>query len=82
MFPLLFAVYVDDLSKHLHDARSGHLIGHQCINLVMYADDICLSASSALESQKHLEMCYVFSQDNGIIFKSLKSVYVVFRPKR
>ena len=27
-------------------------------------------------------MCYGFSQDNDIIFNSLKSVYVVFRPKR
>ena len=42
--PRLFAVYVDYLSKHLHDARSGCFIGHQCINHVMYADDICLSS--------------------------------------
>ena len=27
-------------------------------------------------------MCYGFSQDNDIIFNSLKSVYGVFRPKR
>ena len=27
-------------------------------------------------------MCYDFSQENDIIFNSLKSVYVVFRPKR
>ena len=50
--PRLFAVYVDDLSKHLHDARSGCFIGHQCINHVMYADDICLLAPSALGLQK------------------------------
>ena len=30
--PRLFAVYVDDLSKQLRDARSGSFIGHQCIN--------------------------------------------------
>ena len=46
--PRLFAVYVDDLSKNLHDARSGCFIGHQCINHVTYADDICLLAPSAL----------------------------------
>ena len=45
--PRLFAVYVDDLSKQLSDARSGCFIGHQCINHVMYADDICLLAPSA-----------------------------------
>ena len=48
----------------------------------MYADDICLLAPSALGLQKLLEMCYGFSQDNDNIFNSLKSVYVVFRPKR
>ena len=30
--PHLFAVYVDDLSKQLIDARSGCFIEHQCIN--------------------------------------------------
>ena len=44
----LLHVYVDDLSKNLHDARSGCFIGHQCINHVTYADDICLLAPSAL----------------------------------
>ena len=38
--PRLFAVYVDDLSKQLIDARSGCFIEHQCINHVMYTDDI------------------------------------------
>ena len=33
-------------------------------------------------SGKLLEMCYGFSQDNDLIFNSLKSVSVVFRPKR
>ena len=80
--PRLFAVYVDDLSKQLSDARSGCFIEHQCINHVMYADDICLLAPSALGLQKLLEICYDFSQDSDIIFNSLKSVYVVFKPKR
>ena len=47
----------------------------------MYADDFCLLASISLGLQKLLEMCHGFSQDNDIIFNSLKSVYVVFRPK-
>ena len=51
---------------------------YQCINHVMYADDICLLAPSALGLQKLLEMCYGFSQDNDIIFNSLKSVYMLF----
>ena len=80
--PRLFAVYVDDLSKQLIDARSGCFIEHQCTNHVMYADDICLLAPSALGLQKLLDVCYNFSQCNDIVFNSLKSVYMVFRPKR
>ena len=47
---------VDDLSKQLSYARSGCFIGHQCINHVMYVDDICLLDPSALWLQKLLEM--------------------------
>ena len=43
---------------------------------------ICFLAPSALGLQALLEMCYGFSQYNDIIFNLLKSVYVVFRPKR
>ena len=53
--PLLFAVYVDDFSKQLIDARSGCFIENKCIHHVMYADDICLLAPSVLSSQKVLD---------------------------
>ena len=66
--PRLFAVYVDDLSKQLIDARSGCFIEHQCINHVMYADDIYRLAPSALGLQKLLDVCYNFSQCNYIVF--------------
>ena len=75
--PSLFAVYVNDISKQLIDARSGCFIEHQCINHVMYADDICLLALSAFGLQKHLDVCYNFSQCNDNVFNSLKSVYIV-----
>ena len=75
--PRLFAVYVDDLY-----ARSGCFIEHQCINHVMYADNMCLLDTSALGLQKLLDVCYNFSQCHDIVFNSLKSVYIVFRPKR
>ena len=78
----LFAVCVDNLSKQVIDAKSGCFIEHQCINRVMYADDVRLLAPSALGLQKLLDGCYNVSQCNDIVFNSLKSVYMVFRPKR
>ena len=80
--PRLFVVYVDDLSKQLIDARSGCFIEHQCINNVIYVDNICLLAPSALGLQKLLDVCSNFSQCNDIVYNFLKSVYIAFRPKR
>ena len=77
----LFAVYVDNLSKQLI-YKSGCFIEHQCINHALYANDICLLALSALGLQKLLDVCYNFNQCNDIVFNSLKSVYMVYRPKR
>ena len=42
---------------------------------------VCLLVPSALGLQKLLDVCYNFSQCNDIVFNSLKSVYIVFRPK-
>ena len=39
-------------------------------------------APSALGLPRLLDVCYNFSQCNDIVFDSLKSVYMVFRPKR
>ena len=50
--PKLFAIYVDDLSRELTLCKSGCYIDHQCMNHVMYADDICLMAPSAIGCKK------------------------------
>ena len=50
--PLLFTILVDDLSTQLNDARSSCLSEHQCVNHVMYADNICPLVSSEIGLQK------------------------------
>ena len=44
--PKLFSVYIDDLSDKLVMCKVGCYIDNQCMNHVMYADDICLMAPS------------------------------------
>ena len=39
--PKLFAIYIDDLSNELALCKSGCYINEQCMNHVIYADDIC-----------------------------------------
>ena len=50
--PKLFAIYVDDLSQELTLCKSGCYIDDQCMNHVMYTDDIFLMAPSAIGLQK------------------------------
>ena len=79
--PQLFAIYVDDLSHELTLCKSGCNINDQCMNHVMYADDICLMAPSAIGMQKMLEACFDFSLRNDIMFNPVKSLCVTFKPK-
>ena len=52
------------------------------MNHVMYADDICLMAPSAISLQKMLGVCFDFSLRNDMImFNLVKSVSVTFKPK-
>ena len=79
--PKLFAIYIDDLSQDLAMCKSGCYINEQCMNHVMYADDICLLAPSAIGLQRLLDVCFDFSISNDIMFNPIKSVCVVFKSK-
>ena len=79
--PKLFAIYIDDLSQDLAMCKSGCYINEQCINHVMYADEICLLALSAIGLQRLLDVCFDFNIRNDITFNPIKSVCVVFKSK-
>ena len=51
------------------------------MNHVMYADDICLLAPSAIGLQRMLDVCLDFRLRNDIEFYPIKSVCVVFKPR-
>ena len=69
--PQLFAIYMDDLSVCLTQSKAGCHLNETVINHVMYADDICLMAPSAIALQEMLNMSYEFSQSNNIIFNPI-----------
>ena len=79
--PKLFALYIDDLSVDLAICNSGCYIDDQCMNYVVYKDDICLLASSAIGLQRMLNVCFDFSIVSYINFNPIKSVCVVLKPK-
>ena len=80
--PQLFAIYMNDLSVCLTQCKAGCHLNETVTNHVMYADDICLMAPSAMALQKMLNFCYEFSLSNDIIFNPIKSQCMVFKPNR
>ena len=58
----MFAIYIDDLSLDFAMCTSGCYIDDQCMNHVMYADDICLLAPSAigLQRMQNLKIYFMF----------------------
>ena len=80
--PQLFAIYMNDLSVCLTQCKAGCHLNETVTNHVMYADDICLMAPSAMALQKMLNLCYEFSLSNDIIFNPIKSQCMVFKPNR
>ena len=71
----------DDLSLDLGACSSGCYIDDQCMNHVMYADDICLLGPSAIGLQRMLDVCFDFSIRNDIKFNPIKSKCIVLKLK-
>ena len=63
------------------DCKAGCYIDMQCINHVLYADDICRMTPTATAMQCMLNICYNYGLDNDVLFNPLKSVSMLFKPK-
>ena len=48
----------------------------------MYADAICVMAQTAIALQKLFEECYEYDVTDNLIYNPLKSVCMVFKPRR
>ena len=64
--PKLFALYMNGLSGALSLCKAGCYIDDQCMNHLMYADDICVMAPSAIALQKTYLM-YVMNMVSQMI---------------
>ena len=71
--PLLFNVYMDDLSLQLHRQPIGCSVGGTVVNHMLYADDIVLFAPSAKGLQKLLDLSHTYGCNHYIEFNPLKS---------
>ena len=70
---------MNSLSHLLVMSYVGCYIDGQCIDHLMYDDDICLLVPTAIAMQQLLGKCNDYGVANDITLSSLKSVCLVFR---
>ena len=73
----LFALYMNGLSGALSLCKAGFYIDDQCMNHLIYADDICVMAPMAIALQKLNYVCYEYGITNDLIYNPLKSVCII-----
>ena len=73
MSPLLFNLYVNDLSVQLQKLPVGCCCGDMVVNHLMYADDIVLLAPSGKGMQTIIYTTYAYGNAYDIIFNITKS---------
>lgn len=79
--PLLFNIYMDELSKELNKCKTGCIVGNQIINHLMYADDLVVFCPSTAGLQQMLNICTQYGRKFDIHYNSKKSKVMVIRSK-
>ena len=81
--PLLFGLLIDRLEPFLklHCPTMGVELAALTLNLLLYADDLCLIAESPRDLQTLLDNLHTFCVENKLTVNPSKSVAVVFNPQ-
>ena len=76
MSPVLFNVYIDDLSRILHSMPFGCYINNLCVNDFVYADDMILLAPSPCALQGLTNTAVKYFVDNSLMINRKKTKYM------
>lgn len=79
--PILFNLYVDDLSISLNTCNTGCMIGNTLVNHIMYADDLVVFSPCSAGLQQLLNVCSEYGVVHDMKFNTDKSVVVICRTK-
>ncbi len=79
--PVLFNIYMDDLSKELNNIQVGCNVNGVNANHLIYADDMVLLAPSPCALQELLNVCEQYASNNVIKYNSIKTVCMTVLPK-
>ena len=79
--PILFNIYMDDLSMHLSKSSIGSYLGTAFIYHLCYADDLCLISLSSSVIQQLLHICNEDAAKHQPIYNGSKSFSLCFKRK-
>ena len=71
--PILFNVYMDQLSEKLNASNIGGNIGDKLVNHLCYADNICLISLSSVGMQQLLSICDIYAKEHDWLYNGGKS---------
>ena len=79
--PLLFNVFIEDLSILLSNLKIGCYLNNVCFNHLNYADDSIVLAPSPVALQNLIDVCVSYAKQNDMIYNVKKCYCMVFMPK-
>ena len=79
--PILFNVFMNDLSVQLNQVKTGCYINNVPFNHLFYADDSVLIAPTPYALQKLLDMCHLYAQSCELKYNTKKTFCMSILPK-
>jgi len=79
--PLLYAIYVSDISEIIDKLNIGVKVGSQLVNLIMYADDMALLAENKKDMNTLLNVLTEYGHNKEIKFNGAKTNLLIFNKK-
>lgn len=79
--PILFNLYMDELSERLNVCKTGCMIGNSLVNHIMYADDLVVFSPSSAGLQQLLNVCSEYGLEHDIVYNPDKSMVMTCRTK-
>jgi hypothetical protein len=80
--PILFAIFIDGMARVVKHAKTREILEKLKLNILLFADDALLIASSPKELQFLLDRVFQYSQKWRFKFNSEKSKVLVFKGRK
>ena len=79
---ILYIIFIDGLVSEVKKAKEGVWFEAEKINILVFADDVVLLASSKVEMQRLLDVVHLYSRKWRFFFNVDKCRAIVFTSKR